>query len=395
MFDHNETLQEARERNVRDALFEDVGVCDWTAQLVPANQRVKARLLVREEAVLCGRDWFEGCLLGLDPSASLTWTYDEGALMAPGTEVCALQADARALLTAERPGLNFLQTLSAVATLTREHMQAIEGASPNPKGCVVLDTRKTLPGLRLAQKYAVRVGGGANQRLALYDGILIKENHIAAAGSVTAAVKTAQALVAAQASPLREQITIQVEVETLAQLREALQAGAVSVLLDNFSPQMMRDAVAINQEVADGVALLEVSGGVTLDQLRGIAETGPYAWTGVVKSLKQQMQISTESTMRGEPMTDEQAADLDPRPFGLEPQRILRLDVCGYQRRCGITECLDALPPDTSIVRPAPKSWKAMTFPQSRPSRSNAASPIRSASDHSRSPVSGRRSRST
>ncbi len=153
-------------------------------------------------------------------------------------------------------------------------MKAIEGASPNPRGCVVLDTRKTLPGLRLAQKYAVRVGGGANQRLALYDGILIKENHIAAAGSVTAAVKNAQALVAAQPSPQREQITIQVEVETLDELREALAAGAVSVLLDNFTYDMMRAAVAINQEMAKGEALLEVSGGVTLDQLRDIAATG-------------------------------------------------------------------------------------------------------------------------
>ncbi len=274
MFDHNETLQEARDRNVRDALFEDVGVCDWTAQLVPANQRVKARLIVREEAVLCGRDWFEACLRQLDPAARITWAYAEGALMAPNTEVCAIEADGRAMLTAERPGINFLQTLSAVATLTHRHMQAIDGASPNPRGCVVLDTRKTLPGLRLAQKYAVRVGGGANQRLALYDGILIKENHIAAAGSVTAAVKNAQALVAAQPSPQREQITIQVEVENLDELREALAAGALSVLLDNFDYDMMRAAVAINQEMARGEALLEVSGGVTLDQLRDIAATG-------------------------------------------------------------------------------------------------------------------------
>lgn len=274
MFDHNETLQEARERNVRDALFEDVGVCDWTAQLVPAGQRVKARLIVREEAVLCGREWFEACLSQLDPTASIKWAYDEGALMAPDTEVCLIEADARAMLTAERPGINFLQTLSAVATLTHRHMLAIEGASPNPRGCVVLDTRKTLPGLRLAQKYAVRIGGGANQRLALYDGILIKENHIAAAGSVTAAVQNAQALVAAQPSPQREQITIQVEVETLDELREALAAGAVSVLLDNFDYDMMRAAVAINKEVAKGKALLEVSGGVTLDQLRDIAATG-------------------------------------------------------------------------------------------------------------------------
>jgi nicotinate-nucleotide pyrophosphorylase (carboxylating) len=274
MFDHNETLQEARERNVRDALFEDVGVCDWTAQLVPADQRVKARLLAREEAVLCGREWFEACLFKLDPKATIKWAYEEGAVMAADTEVCLIEANARALLTAERPGINFVQTLSAVATLTHRHMKAIEGASPNPRGCVVLDTRKTLPGLRLAQKYAVRVGGGANQRLALYDGILIKENHIAAAGSVTAALRNAQALVAAQPSPQREQITIQVEVENLDELREALAAGAVSVLLDNFDYQMMRDAVRINQEVAQGRALLEVSGGVTMDQLRDIAATG-------------------------------------------------------------------------------------------------------------------------
>jgi nicotinate-nucleotide pyrophosphorylase (carboxylating) len=274
MFDHNETLAEARARNVRDALFEDVGVADWTAQLVPATQRVKARLLVREEAVLCGRDWFEACLFQLDPAARIEWAYDEGALMAADTAVCLIEAHARALLTAERPGINFLQTLSAVATLTRRHMQAIDGASPNPRGCVVLDTRKTIPGLRLAQKYAVRVGGGANQRLALYDGILIKENHIAAAGSVTGALRNAQALVAAQPSPQREQITIQVEVETIAQLREALAAGAVSVLLDNFSHDMMREAVAVNAEVAGGQALLEASGGVAMDQLRGIAATG-------------------------------------------------------------------------------------------------------------------------
>ncbi|MDO9237505.1 MAG: carboxylating nicotinate-nucleotide diphosphorylase [Aquabacterium sp.] len=274
MFDHNETLQEALERNVRDALFEDVGVCDWTAQLVPAGQRVKARLLVREEAVLCGRDWFEACLLKLDPAASITWAYAEGALMAPNSEVCLILADARALLTAERPGINFVQTLSAVATLTHRHMAAMAGASPNPRGCVVLDTRKTLPGLRLAQKYAVRVGGGANQRLALYDGILIKENHITAAGSVTGAVHKAQALVAAQPSPQREQITIQVEVENLAELREALAAGALSVLLDNFNYDQMREAVGINQDMTQGRALLEVSGGVTLDQLRDIAATG-------------------------------------------------------------------------------------------------------------------------
>ena len=273
-FEDNETLEAARARNIRDALQEDIGRCDWTAELVPADRRVQARVVAKEDGVLCGRDWFEACLFQLDPSAHIQWAYEEGALMAANTEVCLIEADARAMLTAERPGINFLQTLSAVATLTHRHMQAIDGASPNPRGCVVLDTRKTLPGLRLAQKYAVRVGGGANQRLALYDGILIKENHIAAAGSVTAAVKNAQALVAAQPSPQREQITIQVEVENLDELREALAAGALSVLLDNFDYDMMRAAVAINQEMARGEALLEVSGGVTLDQLRDIAATG-------------------------------------------------------------------------------------------------------------------------
>ena len=172
------------------------------------------------------------------------------------------EADARALLTAERPGLNFLQTLSAVATLTRQHMDAIEGASPNPRGCAVLDTRKTLPGLRQAQKYAVRVGGGQNQRLALWHGILIKENHIAAAGGIPQVLQAA--------AELNAGVEIQIEVESLAQLQEALDHGATSVLLDNFSLDMMREAVALTA----GRALLEASGGVTLDGLRAIANTG-------------------------------------------------------------------------------------------------------------------------
>ncbi|WP_431101033.1 carboxylating nicotinate-nucleotide diphosphorylase [Roseateles noduli] len=262
MFDHNETLDEARARNIRDALFEDIGVADWTARLVPAGRRVTAHVRVREAAVLCGRDWFEGVFLALDGSSRIEWSYEEGADMAPDTVVCRIEAEGRSLLSAERPALNFLQLLSGTATTTRAHARAIEGASPNPRGCAVLDTRKTLPGLRLAQKYAVRVGGGANQRLALYDGILIKENHIAAAGGVTQALQQAQALEAG--------VTIQVEVETIEQLREALKAGAVSVLLDNFSEPMMREAVAI----AGGQALLEVSGGVAIDQLRWIAATG-------------------------------------------------------------------------------------------------------------------------
>jgi len=262
MFDHNETLDQARQRNVRDALFEDVGVCDWTAQLVPAGRRVKAHVRVREDAVLCGRDWFEAVFAALDPSSRIEWLYAEGARMVADTLVCQIEADGRLLLTAERPALNFLQLLSATATLTRAHVDAIAGASSNPRGCVVLDTRKTLPGLRLAQKYAVRVGGGANQRLALYHGILIKENHIAAAGGVSEALRAAQALNAG--------VDIQIEVESLTELQEALAAGAVSVLLDNFSEAEMIEAVRLNA----GRALLEVSGGVALDQLRWIAATG-------------------------------------------------------------------------------------------------------------------------
>lgn len=262
MFDHNETLAQARQRNIRDALMEDIGVCDWTAQLAPAGKRITARVIVREDAVLCGRDWFDGCVRALDDQAQITWHYAEGDRMQADTPVCTIQADARALLSAERPALNFLQLLSGTATLTRQHADAIAGASPNPRGCAVLDTRKTLPGLRLAQKYAVTVGGGQNQRLALYDGILIKENHIAAAGSVRAALQAAQALQAG--------VGIQIEVETLAQLQEALDAGATSVLLDNFSLEQMREAVAVNA----GRALLEVSGGVTLERLREIAATG-------------------------------------------------------------------------------------------------------------------------
>jgi len=273
MFDHNETLTEARERNINNALFEDVGVCDWTASLVAPDQRVQARLLVRENAVLCGIDWFEGCFKRLDPTATIRWAYAEGQNMQADTTVCTIEADARALLTAERPGLNFLQTLSAVATVTRQHQQAMAGASPNPTGCVVLDTRKTLPGLRLAQKYAVKVGGGDNQRLALYDGILIKENHIAAAGGVTPALQQAQQVVQTQAQQGRH-ISLQIEVETLAQLEEALQAGAPSILLDNFDTALMREAVVINERITGGKALLEASGGITFAQLRNIAATG-------------------------------------------------------------------------------------------------------------------------
>ena len=261
-FETNETLDEARARNVRDALFEDLGRADWTGRLVPEGRRVQARVIVREAAVLCGRHWFSDCLHALDPRADVQWRYAEGARMAADTLVCEIEADARALLAAERPALNFLQLLSATATLTRRYVDAIQGASPNPRGCAILDTRKTLPGLRQAQKYAVRTGGGQNQRLALWHGILIKENHIAAAGGI------AQVLAAARA--LDAGVDIQIEVESIAQLQEALTHGAVSVLLDNFTFAQMREAVAVTA----GRALLEVSGGVGLEQVHQIAATG-------------------------------------------------------------------------------------------------------------------------
>ena len=261
MFDYNETLEQARQRNITDALMEDIGKCDWTAQLVP-SKLVHAQLLVRQEAVLCGIDWFEGTLKKLDPTAKITWHYLEGALMKPDTKVCDIEANSRALLSAERPCINFLQTLSWTASIARQHVNAIAGVSPNPKGCIVLDTRKTIPGLRQAQKYAVRVGGGQNQRLALWHGILIKENHIAAAGGVAAAVKAAQAL--------NSGVDIQIEVESLTELKEALDAGAKNILIDNFTTEQMKEAVSFT----NGRALLEASGGIDLDQMRAIAATG-------------------------------------------------------------------------------------------------------------------------
>jgi nicotinate-nucleotide pyrophosphorylase (carboxylating) len=262
MAGHNETLDEARERNIGDALAEDIGECDWTGLLVPARRRVTARVVAREVAVLCGCAWFDGVVRRLDPQARLDWSLRDGDWTAVDQAVVHIEADARALLAAERPALNFIQLLSSTATETRRHVDAIAGASPLPQGCVILDTRKTVPGLRLAQKYAVRVGGGRNQRLALYAGILIKENHITAAGGVAQVMASAMALDAG--------VDIQIEVESIAQLHEALAAGARSVLLDNFDLPRMREAVAVTA----GRALLEVSGSVQLDQLRDIAATG-------------------------------------------------------------------------------------------------------------------------
>ncbi len=250
-------LAQAFEANIRAALAEDVGTGDVTGRLVPENEMAQARVIVREAAVLCGAPWFEGVMKSADARIGVEWRHAEGAVMGPDSEICMIEGPARALLTAERGALNFLQLLSGVASTTRCYVELVKGTR-----AAILDTRKTLPGLRLAQKYAVRVGGGMNQRLALYDGILIKENHIAAAGGVTAVMQAALALHAG--------VSIQVEVETLAELNEALAAGAVSVLLDNFTLEAMREAVA----VTDGRAVLEASGGVNMETVRAIAETG-------------------------------------------------------------------------------------------------------------------------
>lgn len=242
---------------VRRALAEDIGSGDLTAALIDQRARASAQVVAREPAVLCGYAWFEETFRQLDQDVRFAWHAHDGDGISADQTVCRLEGLARALLTGERTALNFLQTLSGTATAARRYAEAVRGTS-----AVILDTRKTLPGLRRAQKYAVRVGGGANQRLALYDGILIKENHIAAAGGVGEALDAAFALNAG--------VPVQVEVETLAQLETALARGAKSILLDNFTLDAMRDAV----RVSNGDAVLEVSGGVNLDTVRAIAETG-------------------------------------------------------------------------------------------------------------------------
>jgi nicotinate-nucleotide pyrophosphorylase (carboxylating) len=219
---------------------------------------VRATVLCRQKAVLCGQLWFEASLRRLDPSAQVSWVLPEGADVPAGTRVCSVDAEARALLAGERVALNFLQTLSGVATATRRYVETISGTRAR-----IVDTRKTLPGLRLAQKYAVRVGGGSNHRIGLYDAMLIKENHIVAAGGIRQAVTQARKL-------KNKGDWIQVEVENLDQLREALDAGATMILLDNMSVDQMREAV----KVAAGRAELEASGGITLETARAIADTG-------------------------------------------------------------------------------------------------------------------------
>ncbi|MCC6533536.1 MAG: carboxylating nicotinate-nucleotide diphosphorylase [Burkholderiales bacterium] len=246
------------ERNVAAALTEDVGSGDLTVLLIAAAARASARVVCREQAVLCGSPWFDACFRQLDANVSLTWHARDGDRIGANQTLCEIDGGARTLLTAERTALNFLQLLSAVATLARSYADAVRDT-----GATIVDTRKTLPGLRLAQKYAVRCGGASNHRTGLYDGILIKENHIAAAGGIRQALAAARRV----APP---GIWTQIEVETLPQLDQALAAGATMVLLDNFDLARMREAVRINA----GRAQLEASGGITLDNVRAIAQTG-------------------------------------------------------------------------------------------------------------------------
>ena len=243
---------------VANALAEDIGSGDLTAGLVPAAARATATVTAREACVLCGAPYFDAAMRQVDPHTQVTWHAGEGDLVAAQTKLCTITGMARSLLTTERVALNFLQTLSATATLTRRHVDALAGTRAR-----VVDTRKTIPGLRLAQKYAVRVGGGANHRIGLFDGILIKENHIMAAGGIAPALTAAQA----QARP---GTMIQIEVETRAQLETAIAAGAKLILLDNFTPGRMAEAVRI----AAGRAELEASGGINLDTVRTYAQTG-------------------------------------------------------------------------------------------------------------------------
>ncbi len=245
-------------QNIETALAEDMGSGDLTANLISEGLPGHATVITRQDMVLCGVQWFEGCFRHLHPNCEISWQVREGERAAPDQVLCEISGNARAMLSAERPALNFLQLLSATATETRRYVEAVAGTKAK-----IMDTRKTIPGLRLAQKYAVQVGGGHNQRIGLYDGILIKENHILAAGGIAPALFKAYLM-----APLGA--TVQIEVEDLDELSEALEGGAKLILLDNFDLKGMRAAVKLNA----GRAELEASGGVSLQTVRAIAETG-------------------------------------------------------------------------------------------------------------------------
>ncbi len=252
---HSELIRPAVER----ALDEDCGAGDLTAELIPSEATTLAEVLVREDIVLCGTDWFDEVFRQLDPEILVQWHAKDGDAISGGSTVCKLEGAARPILTGERTALNFLQTLSGTATLTRDYVSAVAGT-----GVTILDTRKTIPGLRSAQKYAVRCGGGRNHRQGLYDAILIKENHIAATGGIRAAVDAARA----------HKVLIEVEAETLEQVAEALDAETDRILLDNFSIEMLNQAVRLRDGHLARSTELEASGGVSIDGVREIASTG-------------------------------------------------------------------------------------------------------------------------
>tara|TARA_R110002073_G_scaffold182544_6_gene340806 strand:+ start:454 stop:1314 length:861 start_codon:yes stop_codon:yes gene_type:complete len=250
------------ENNVRQALAEDIGEGDLTASLIPVNKKLIADVISREKMILCGIQWFETCFQMLVPDTCVRWFAKDGEAVSAGQKICDITGDARILLSAERPALNFLQMLSAVATQTRRFVDIISGTN-----AVIVDTRKTLPGLRFAQKYAVKCGGGVNHRLGLYDGILIKENHIIAAGGIKLALERAREV----APP---DVCIQIEVESLEELQSALVAGAKMVLLDNFSLDQLHDAVILTNLQPGNNVILEASGSINLENVRRVAETG-------------------------------------------------------------------------------------------------------------------------
>lgn len=250
------------DNNVEHALAEDIGAGDLTASLIPGDKELSASVVSREDAILCGVQWFEACFLALSSETTIHWLAKDGDIVQAGHKLCEIKGQARALLSAERSALNFLQMLSAVATQTKYFVDAINGTQ-----AVIVDTRKTLPGLRLAQKYAVKCGGGMNHRFGLYDGILIKENHIIAAGGIRSALRKAQEI----APP---GVFIQIEVESLQELQEALTAGASTVLLDNFTLNQLSDAVVLTRQKTGERVTLEASGNITLKNVRQVAETG-------------------------------------------------------------------------------------------------------------------------
>jgi nicotinate-nucleotide pyrophosphorylase (carboxylating) len=248
-------------RTVKTALEEDVGTGDLTAQLIPADRVSKATVITREDATLCGRAWFDEVFRQIDPQVQVTWKAADGDRVRANQLLCELSGPSRSLLTGERTALNFLQCLSAVATETARYVDVLKGTQ-----CRVLDTRKTLPGLRLAQKYAVRCGGGTNHRIGLFDAILVKENHIAAAGSIASAVT--------EARKVNDKVMVEVEVENLDELQQALAARVDRILIDNFSNEDMKTAVRITRDHQNKGIELEASGNMSLETLRGVAETG-------------------------------------------------------------------------------------------------------------------------